>query len=175
MTQSASDRWPNASVALHWVGAMLIVGLSAVGFLMTDLAPSSSSRLLLSRMHTLGGATLMLLPIGRLITRRRRARVEPLPASDLHRRGIGVIHGLLYGVTFALGLTGFVTGATSTWPDYLQGALADAPELEALASRQAHEALVFLLLSLVVLHVGGVVVHQLRRGGVVRRMVPFLK
>ena len=83
-------------------------------------------------------------------------------------------HALLYAVTFAIGASGFVTGARSEWPDYLRGQLAEAPALETLASREAHEVLVFALLGLVLLHVGGVMLQQVRKGGVLRRMVPFL-
>ncbi|MBL8917237.1 MAG: cytochrome b/b6 domain-containing protein [Myxococcaceae bacterium] len=169
------ERWSNATVALHWLGAALIVGLATAGFVMADLPAGSSGRLLLSRAHTLGGATLMLLTIARLVVRRRSPPIARLPLSDFHRRGIGAVHALLYVVTFAIGLSGFVTGATSAWPDYLRGALAEAPELEPLASREAHEVLVVALLVLVALHVGGVVLQQLRQGAIVRRMVPFLK
>lgn len=129
----------------------------------------------MSRLHTVGGAALMLLTVARLVVRRRGPAVTPLPVSDLHRRGIGVIHALRYGVLFAIGASGFVTGARSAWPDYLQGRLAEAPALEALASREAHEVLVLALIGLVLLHVGGVMVQQLRAGGALRRMVPFLK
>ena len=169
------ERWSNASVAIHWLAAALIVGLATAGFVMTDLPADSSGRLLISRLHTLGGAMLMLLTVARLVVRRRSPPIAPLPLSDLHRRGVGAIHALLYAVTFAIGLSGFVTGATSAWPDYLRGALAAAPELESLASREVHEVLVFALLGLVALHVGGVVLQQVRRGGIARRMVPFLK
>jgi cytochrome b561 len=169
------DRWPNASVALHWLSAALIVGLAAAGFVMVDLPSGSGGRLLLSRAHTLGGATLMLLTLARLVVRRRGAAVAPLPLPNLHRRGVGAIHALLYVVTFAIGLSGFVTGATTAWPSYLRGGLSEAPALESLASREAHEVLVFVLLSLVALHVGGVMTQQVRRGGIARRMMPFLK
>jgi cytochrome b561 len=168
------ERWPNTSVALHWLAAALIVGLATAGFVMTDLPADSSARLLISRLHTLGGAALMLLTVVRLVVRRRGPAVRPLPVSELHRRGVGVIHALLYVVTFAIGVSGFVTGARSAWPDYLRGQLAVTPALEALASRQAHEALVFVLLGLVLLHVGGVMLEQVRTGGVLGRMVPFL-
>jgi cytochrome b561 len=169
------ERWSNTSVALHWVGAMLVVGLATGGFVMTDLPPDSGARLFIARMHTLGGATLMLLTVARLVARRRGPAVAPLPVSALHRRGLGAVHALVYAVIFGVGASGFVTSARSAWPDYLQGQLAAAPALEALASRQAHEVLVIALLGLVLLHVGGVLVQQLRKGGVLRRMVPFLK
>lgn len=169
-----SERWSNTSIALHWLAAALIVGLATVGFVMTGLPADSSGRLLISRLHTLGGATLMLLTVSRIVVRRRGPAVRQLPVSELHRRGVGVIHALLYVVTFAIGVSGFVTGARSPWPDYLRGRLEEAPALEIIASRQAHEALVFVLLGLVLLHVGGVIVQQVRTGGIVRRMVPLL-
>jgi len=169
------ERWSNASVGLHWLAAALIVALATAGFLMTNLAVDSAARLLVARMHTLGGATLMLLTVARLVLRRRGPAVSPLPVSELHRRGVVAIHALLYGVTFLIGATGFVTGARSAWPDYLRGQLAKAPALETLASRAAHAALVFVLLGLVLLHVGGVVLQQARGGGVLRRMAPFQK
>ena len=156
------------------IAVALVVGLATAGFVMTDLPADSSERLLTSRMHTLGGATLMLLTVARLVVRRRGPAVTPLPVSVLHRRGIGAIHALLYAVTFAIGASGVVTGALSTWPNYLWGQLAEAPALEALASREAHELLVFALLALVALHVGGVMLQQIRSGGVLKRMVPFL-
>ncbi len=167
------DRWSNPSVALHWLAAMLLVGLATAGFVMTDLAADSSWRLLIARLHTLGGATLMGLTLVRLVVRLRGPAVTPLPVSALHRRGVGVIHALLYAVTFAIGISGFLTGARSAWPDYLLGRLAKAPALGELLSREAHELLVFALLGLVMLHVGGVMVQQVRQGGVLGRMVPF--
>lgn len=168
------ERWSNTSVAIHWLAATFIVGLATAGFVMTDLPADSSGRLLISRMHTLGGLTLMMLTVVRLVVRRRGPAVTPLPISELHRRGVGVVHTLLYAVTFAIGASGFVTGAQSAWPEYLRGQLAKAPALEALASRQAHEVLVFALLGLVLAHVGGVMLQQVRMGGVLKRMVPFL-
>ena len=168
------DRWSRSSAALHWLGAALILGLAAAGFVMTDLPPGSGARLLLSRAHTLGGAALMLLTVARLVARRGAAPAE-LPLSALHRRGVAAIHAALYGVTFLLGASGFVTGARSAWPDYLRGRLGEAPDLEAFASREAHEALVSVLLALVALHVAGVMLQQLRSGGVLARMAPFEK
>lgn len=79
------ERWSNTSAALHWLAATLIVGMATAGFVMTDLPADSSGRLLISRMHTLGGATLMLLTVARLVVRGRGPVVRPLPVSELHR------------------------------------------------------------------------------------------
>lgn len=191
------ERWPRPSVVLHWLGAALILGLGIVGFLMTDLPETSSARLDLSRLHTVGGLLLMLLTATRLVVRWRGPRVAPLAVPALHRRGIGVTHSLMYVATFGLGLSGFLMGAQSAWPDYLMEQLAEVPVLGDLAARGIHEALVFALIVLIVLHVGGIVLHELilgprasrartalteasdatgfRRGRVARRMMPWLK
>jgi cytochrome b561 len=171
----ATERWPTSSVVLHWLAGGSILGLAVVGFVMSDLPPESTARLLLSRIHTLGGAALMLLTVARLVVRWRGPRVAPLQLGELHRKGVGATHAMLYVVTFAIGLSGVVTGALSAWPSYLRGELAEAPALEALASRELHEALVLALLGLIALHVGGVVLQQLRGGRVLRRMLPLLK
>ena len=169
-----NNRWSTRSVVLHWASVALVAGLALAGFVMTDLAADSSLRLLLSRLHTAFGLTLMVLTVVRLVVRRRGKSPEPLPLPPLHRRGIAAIHGLLYGALVALGASGFLTGIASVWPSYLRGGQTVAPQLEHLASRQVHEALVFVLLTLVALHIGGVMVHEVRRGGALRRMVPFL-
>ncbi len=167
-------RWNKWSVVLHWASAALIVGLAAAGFVMTSEAPDSSLRLLLSRLHTAFGITLMVATVVRLVTRLRTRKPEPLPMAPLHRRGVAFVHASLYAVLFGLGASGALTGARSAWPDYLRGRLGRVPELEQLASREVHEALVFTLGALVLLHVGGVIVHEVRDGGALRRMVPWL-
>lgn len=166
-------RWSKTSMALHWGSAALIVGLAIAGFVMTDLPGDSSSRLWLSRMHTVFGLTLMLGTVIRLVVRWRGTAPQPLPLPLLHRRGIALVHGLLYVVLFGLGASGAMTGARSTWPDYLRGDLTRVPALDLLASRQVHEVLVFALITLIVLHVGGVFVQEMRGGGALRRMLPL--
>ncbi len=168
------DRWSKASVVLHWLAAALIAGLATAGFVMSDLPSESGLRLVLSRLHSVSGFALMALTVTRLFVRRRGAP-EPLPLPELHRRGVRVVHGLIYAVTFALGASGVATTSRSDWPSYLRGELAHAPDLTQLASREVHEALVLVLLGLLALHVGGVAVQQVRAGRTLRRMVPFLE
>lgn len=167
------DRWSTPMAALHWLSAMLIVGLALAGFVMTDMAADAPGRLLLSRLHSLGGIALMALTVARLSIRLRGGTPAPLPLTAPHRRFVGVVHGLLYAALFGLGASGALTGARSAWPQYLRGEIDRAPALEAMASREVHEALVFALLSLVALHVAGVALQQIRRGGVIARMIPL--
>lgn len=171
----AGGRWPKAVVVIHWLSAATIVGLAAAGFTLSKLPDDSGARLLLSRLHTLGGFSLMGLTVARLFVRHRGPAPTAIPLPALHRRGVTAVHALLYAVVFGIGASGFATGAQSLWAQYLRGEVARAPSLEHMASREVHEALVFTLLGLVALHVGGVVIHQARAGGVLRRMLPFAR
>ncbi|MCA9551903.1 MAG: cytochrome b/b6 domain-containing protein [Myxococcales bacterium] len=161
--------------ALHWISAAFIGGLAVAGFVMADLPEASGARLQLSRLHSVGGLSLMVLTVARLVVRLRANPPAPLPLTDLHRRGVAVVHGLIYAVIFGIGASGALTGARSAWPEYLRGELAQAPALGTMASREVHEALVFMLVGLVLLHVAGMALQHVRRGGVLQRMVPFLK
>lgn len=167
---SVGPRWATPVVLFHWGSALLIGGLATAGFVMTDLDADSGTRLLLSRLHTMFGMALMLATLARIATRAKSPEPAPLPLPALHRRGIALVHGLLYATLFGLGASGALTGALSAWPQYLQGQLTAAPQLEQLASREVHEALVFALGVLIMLHVGGVLVQELRGGGALRRM-----
>ena len=166
-------RWSNTSMLLHWAGAAMVVGLVVAGFVMTGLAPDAPGRAWLSRAHTAGGLTLMALTVTRLVVRLRGQTPAPLPLTPWHRLGVTLVHGVLYGSLFGLGASGVLTAVGSTWPGYLRGAVGAAPQLEHLASRQLHEALVFVVLTAVVLHVAGVFIHQYRQGATLRRMVPL--
>lgn len=166
-----SERWSKTSVALHWGSAAVIGGIAIAGFVMTDLAPESSLRLWLSRLHAAFGMMLMAATIVRLGIRSRN-RPEPLRLAPLHRRGIALVHGIMYATLFALGASGVATSLGSSWPHYLRGELDRVPALEGFLARESHELLAGTLLLMVALHVLGVVVHEVRSGGTLRRMLP---
>lgn len=167
------ERWSKQMVALHWLSAALVVGLVVVGFFMVDLPADAPLRRVLGRAHSLGGLTLGLLTLTRLLVSRLGVRPAPLALPTLHRRGIAWVHGLIYVALFGMSASGLGTALGSDWPAYLGGDLGAAPQLGALLSRQVHGALVLGVVLLVVAHVGGVVVQQLRHGGTLRRMSPF--
>lgn len=109
------ERWSKATVILHWLAATLLVVNVLIGVSASGLAADASHRLVLSRLHAIGGA----------------------------------------------------------WLEYLRGSVRRAPELASSSWRGFHQALVFVLVGLVTAHVIGVIVEQLRRGRVLRRMAPF--
>ncbi|MDP3235806.1 MAG: cytochrome b/b6 domain-containing protein [Myxococcales bacterium] len=169
------DRWPLALVALHWLTALLIVGLVVVGSTMVDLAADDPLRRVLGRMHGVGGLSLGVLTLTRLLVRKLGQSPPPLPLSRLQGLFAGLVQGLLYVVLFGLSASGLGTAMGSDWGGFVGGDVQDAPVLSALLSRQVHGALVYALVALTGVHVIGVMLHQVRKGGALRRMVPFLR
>lgn len=170
-----NERWSKLMVALHWVSAGLLAGLLIVGSTMVDLAPDSPVRPVLGRLHAVGGVTLALLTLARLLRKQLGTRPAPLPLAPLHRAGVGLVQALIYVAIFGMGASGLGTALGSDWHSYLDGTPLSAPDLSHLLSRKVHGALAWGLVLLVGAHVVGVVVQQVRKGGVLRRMIPFLR
>lgn len=175
--EQTSERWSRAVVGMHWLSAFLIVALFAAGLAMVGLEPTDPLRRNLGRVHTVAGNLLGLSTLARLAVRRRTAGPAPLDAPALHRKGIGAVHALLYVLSFGVVLTGLVTilRVRDGWHGYLLGELPKPPAFDMFASRELHEVLAFGLVFLVGAHVVGVAVQEVRKGGALRRMLPFLR
>lgn len=168
-----TERWPRLVVALHWLSALLLFGLVTAGFVMVGLAPEDPLRRVVGKLHSLSGITLGVVMTGRLLARVLMKGPAPIPLPPLHRAGISATHVLLYLALFGMVASGLATALGSSWHDYLDGVLTTPPVLSAMRSRQVHGTLVFVVLLLVGAHVAGVLVQQLRKGGTLRRMLPY--
>lgn len=167
---SPASSWSRRHAALHWLSVVLVVVLAALGFVMSDADPSGAARLWMSRAHVGLGWLLVFVTIGRLVSRRRE-NVEPLPLAPTHRRVAVAVEGATYFFVLLACASGVATVVAAGWPAYLGGGV-PAPDLEELAPREAHESFVFALLGLAITHAAGVVIHELRVGGALRRMLP---
>jgi cytochrome b561 len=170
----AAERWSKASQNLHHLSILMIAGLVAVGLTMTGLDPADPLRRYAGLAHSLGGVSLALLTLWRVVLRLRRPAPEALPLPALHRRGMEAVHWLIYAATFAVALSGKGLGLTSEWPAYMRGMLPAAPDLSALLLRQVHEHAVHVLIVLIGIHVLGVAVNELRHGRTLRRMFGWM-
>lgn len=169
-----NERWSKKIVALHWVSAALLVGLVIVGTVMVGLPADEPLRRVLGRVHSLTGVTLGFLTLVRLVVRLRGTSPSPIPLAPLHRKGAAFIQALIYFGLFGMGVTGVATAYRSNWHAYIEG-VDPSPVFDGLLSRQVHGVLVIGLMLLVGAHVIGVMVQQVRKGGTLRRVLPFLK
>lgn len=171
------DKYPLPLRALHWLMALCILALFALGMIMVDLDKQDPMRAALFGVHKSLGVLVLLLFIARLAVRWRMAMPEPAPGfvawertlahwahrglyvfmavtpligwaySDLHGRGVK-----LFGIAMPK-LFPTVEGI-GRWPGELHGYLAYA------------------LLGLVVLHIAAIIKHRyLDRSCVLKRML----
>lgn len=163
--------YPRSRIALHWLTLALLVAGAGLGFVMSDLDPGDPLRLWLGRAHFAVGLTMGVTLVARVVARFRTPPVAALPLPERHRRLIAFVHGALYVLAFAVVGSGMATSMASGWPAYLSGEVATAPSFEGIALREVHEAMLFTLLALVVVHVVGVARHEATHGGALRRML----
>ena len=90
--------------------------------------------------------------------------------EKLHVRGLEATHVLLYAVLLALSVSGVAMLALSDLPQVLSGASGDYPDLAELGPRRAHGAGAFTYIALLIAHIGGVILHQVRHGGSFQRI-----
>jgi cytochrome b561 len=170
MTSSNTPlRHHGLSIALHWLLAVALVGLFAVGVYMADL-PFSPTRLKLYNWHKWAGVTILALSAARLAWRLVQ-RPPALPARiqaampGWQTTAFHATHHLMYLLFFAVPLTGWAyssaAGFQIVWfgvlplPDFV-------PVDKALAEmiKPFHELTAFALAALVLAHVGAALKHQ---------------
>lgn len=162
--------------ALHWLTALCVLGLIAVGLWMTEM-PISLMKLQLYAWHKWLGLLVLLITFGRLVFR-LRSPPPPLPnvVIDWERRMAPYSHGLLLFLLLALPFSGWLMssagGVTVYWfgvlrlPDLVPRDLALFEGL-----RRLHHVLAWSLVALLALHVLAVLHHDvIRRDGIFRRM-----
>lgn len=174
------NRYTRTAIALHWLMALLLIGLSGVGLYMSDL-PLSPQKLQIYAWHKWAGVTAFFLVLLRLVWRFSH-RPPPLPAAlpGWQRTVANAMHHLLYLLMIAIPLSGWLMSSAKGFQTVYFGIL---PLPDLLAKNQevgewlvsVHTTLNFALIGLVVVHIGAALKHHLLdRDELLRRMLPRL-
>lgn len=175
----STTRYGATAITLHWLMALLLLGLCCVGVYMHEL-PLSPWKLKVYSWHKWAGVTAFLLLLVRLAW---RATHQPpaLPGSVplMQRSAARLVHVLLYLLMLAIPLSGWLMSSAKGFQTVYFGVL-PLPDLLGKNSelgeqlKEVHEALNFLLLILVAGHAGAALKHHLiDRDDVLRRMLPW--
>jgi len=183
-----STRYDTVAITLHWLSALAIVALLAMGWIMTDLTPGSSLQFSLYQWHKSVGITVLALTVLRLawaLTHRPPPLPTSMPAWEQLAARLG--HLGLYGLLFAMPLLGWAVVSTSPFniPTVLYGALplphlpglAELPDKKAVHEllKDGHELGALALVGLLCVHIAAALRHHfVLRDGVLMRMVPPL-
>ena len=174
------ETYTRTAIALHWIAAFLIVCNLALGISMINLS-LSPLKVRLYGWHKWIGITVFLTAAVRILWRAVHPAPSPIEMPAWQRHAAMATHAALYVLMFAVPLSGWVySSATGVSVVYL--GLFPLPDLvgkdKALAGVLwgVHATLNFILLVLVLVHVGAALRHQyVDRDAILRRMLPFLR
>lgn len=169
MKQSVYTR---PAIWLHWISALLILGLIPGGLIMVNMADGDPLRTGIYRFHAVVGIVVLLLTAARLIWLARvRWPAPPEKITGGQRWLFLGVHVLLY--VGALVMT--LSGITMLQMSGIASPLALTPEaVQDVLARTVHSSMWIILLIAFVLHLGGVIQYQLQKGDALGRMgVPW--
>jgi cytochrome b561 len=172
MSRALASRYHAVLVGLHWLVALMIIGLLCLGFfVLADMPNSDPKKLDILVWHMSGGMFVLVLMILRLIIRRWSARpATATTGSPRLDRLASVAHRSLYVIVFLMIASGWSTG----W--LISGAFLPNGEplpntFAVLPTFQVHAVLAALLASLIAAHIAAALYHQfVLKDGLFRRM-----
>lgn len=175
-------RYSTVAIVLHWLLALVILTLFAVGVYMTDL-PFSPQRLKLYNWHKWAGVSFLALTLLRLLWRVTH-RPPALPVAvtrtmpGWQNRVYHATHHLMYLLFFAVPLVGWAYSSAAGFPIVWFGQI-PLPDLLPVNKELAelikplHERLALALIALAGLHIAAAMKHQwVDRDGLLARMLP---
>lgn len=178
--KNTESRWGGMAQSLHWLMALGILGNGVLGLIMDEM-PRGMTKLNTFAIHKSIGLTVLALLILRVSWRLfdRAPPDEPMPRWQ--RLAAHATHGVLYLLMLAIPLSGWIYNSLHGYP--LQWfkwfnlpALMEKNEALSDIAGEAHEVLFFVLLAVLVAHVGGALVHHwFERDNTLLRMLPFVR
>jgi cytochrome b561 len=167
------SRYHPLLVVLHWIMAVLIIAALALGALvMAKIANTSPMKIEALRSHMIGGTTILVLTLVRLILRTRTG--HPRPASAGHPlldRLAWVSHRMFYVVVLGQAFSGLVLALQAGLPWIVFGGGTLPADFWVYPIRTVHYLLSRMLIALIALHIAGALYHTLLlRDGLLRRM-----
>lgn len=169
--KSTSTRYGSVAIAIHWLTALMIVGLFVTG-LLAAARVDPAAKLALLRAHIPLGAGVLLLTLLRIVWWLAVDR-RPSPPADQpawQKVTAGMVHLALYAVVLVTASSGVATVILSGALPAIIGS-ATLPNLETVLPRTVHGITSRLMLGLLAPHIGAALYHQfIRRDRLLARM-----
>lgn len=179
MTSSTPTSYTKVAIALHWLIALLIFANVAIGLYMESFAKGTPERDNALFFHASFGSLIFMVAVLRWAWRLTH-RPPALPAAipSWQQTASHALHWTLYILMLVVPLSGYVHRLAGAHPVNFFG-LGDLPvfigknEPLRVLTDTLHEALVWVLVILIVGHIGAALKHRFGdRDGVLQRMLP---
>ena len=175
----ATLRYTTTAIVLHWLSALLIVCAFTLGWIMTDIAGITPTKLKYYSWHKWLGVTVFAVACLRLLWRLKYAPPAPPPGTPAWQQKVADgVHLLLYFLIFAVPVSGYLYTLAAGVPVVYLGLIplpvliAPNPQWKPLL-KELHYVLTMSLAAFTLLHVAAALKHQLiDRDGLLRRMLP---
>lgn len=172
-----APRYAGAMIALHWLIAVGIIGLLALGLYMVGLPKGLPLKATLLNLHKSVGLTVFLLVLLRIMARVAFHRPPLPPMRPWQRAAARTTQGLLYVAMVGMPVCGYLGSSFNRYGTRFWGMALPKWGWDDAGLRELffglHEALGYLLIFLIVLHVAGALKHQLiDRDNLLARMLP---
>ncbi len=183
LTDSAAvpvvKRYSPAMQILHWVTAILMFAILPLAWAMIEASRTDPNRELLYTLHKSVGVTILALAAVRLIWRvSGSVPAEPGNMPAWMALAGRASHWLLYGILFAMPISGYVLSSTGGHPVSYFGlfnlpSLPKSPALQS-AGDSVHLTLQWAVYGLIVLHLAATAYHvAVRKDGLLDRELPL--
>ncbi len=173
-------RYSSFAIFLHWLMSIAVIGMLGVGLWMHELK-NSPFKIEIYTWHKWTGLTILMLAVVRVLWRVHRPPPPMPPMPRWQELAADGSHYLLYGMLFAMPLTGWLMNSAAGFPLTWFGLF----KVPALLSRnrdafefwqETHEVLAFALIALICVHIAAAIKHHLiDRDDVLARMLPLVK
>jgi cytochrome b561 len=176
----APSRWNSATIALHWLSALVILVLLALGWVMVHAIDDAASRFDLYQMHKSLGFVALALSLARIVARLASPAPVALAMPAWEQRAASATHWTLYILTLISTMSGWLLASAATIPIptrffnlFVIPNIAGADPVLAEQMRQVHFVATWLMMGLVALHVAAALKHHFfNRDAALRRMLP---
>jgi len=178
--KSTENRWGSVAQLLHWLMALAIIGNGIVGLVMDEM-PRGMSKLNTFAIHKSIGLTVLALLVLRASWRLFDRKPDDEPMPRWQRLAAHATHGVLYLLMLAIPLSGWIYnsahGYALQWFKLFNlPALSEKNDALSDFAGDTHEILFWVLVVVLVAHVGGALVHHLfERDNTLLRMLPFAR
>jgi len=176
--RSSPTQWGSVAKLFHWLTALGILGNGVWGLLMTGMRPSMS-KINVFALHKSIGLTVLALWLLRLLWRAVDRRPRDVAGPRWQQLAAHAVHGVLYLLIAAIPLSGWWFNSLHGYPlqwfkQFNLPALGAKNDELASVAMTVHETLFWVLVGVLVLHVGAALKHHVfDRDDVLRRMLPF--
>lgn len=176
--KNTAESYGAVAKGFHWVIAVLIIGLLAVGLYMSDLPPDPF-KFQLYGMHKAFGITVLGLAVLRLLWRFSAVVPASLPHHAQWEKFLArAAHYALYALMIAIPLSGWAMSSAGGHPVSFFG-LFEIPPLVGKNPElghdlaELHETLAWTLMGVLALHIAGAIKHHfVDKDETLRRMLP---